>query len=155
MSTVSFSEAVEADTAAIIALWRACDLTRPWNDPVADIAFARGQDNSAILVGRDSANSVITAVMVGHDGHRGWVYYLAADTGARRQGLGRQAMAAAETWLRDRGVWKLNILVREGNDAVIDFYRALGFETDHCMALSKRLDGRAHQQPFGDAKDWC
>ncbi|MHA1189222.1 MAG: GNAT family acetyltransferase [Alphaproteobacteria bacterium] len=154
MSTVSFSEAVETDTTAIIALWRACGLTRPWNDPVADIAFARQHDNAAVLVGRDSANSIIVAVMVGHDGHRGWVYYLAADPGSRRQGLGRQAMAAAETWLRDRGVWKLNILVREGNDEVTGFYRALGFDSDHCMALSKRLDGRAHQQPFPHADDW-
>ena len=25
----------------VIALWQACGLTRPWNDPAADIALAR------------------------------------------------------------------------------------------------------------------
>ena len=45
--------------------------------------------------------------MVGHDGHRGWVYYLAVTAGARRRGLGRELMRASEDWLRARGVPKL------------------------------------------------
>jgi hypothetical protein len=68
----------DADIADVVALWQACGLTRPWNDPVADIALARSGRNSTVLIGRDGETIVATA-MVGHDGHRGWVYYVAVD----------------------------------------------------------------------------
>ena len=61
----------DSDIAAVIALWQACGLTRPWNDPAADIAFARKGSNAAVLVGRDN-DTIVATVLVGHDGHRGW-----------------------------------------------------------------------------------
>ena len=66
--------------------------------------------------------------MVGHDGHRGWLYYVAADPAARGAGCGRQMVAAAEHWLRERGVLKAQLLVRETNPGVVSFYEHLGFE---------------------------
>ena len=65
----------DADVAAVAALWQRCGLTRPWNDPTSDITFARKGPNSAVLVGRE-ANAIVASIMVGHDGHRGWVYYV-------------------------------------------------------------------------------
>ncbi|WP_158811267.1 GNAT family N-acetyltransferase [Beijerinckia sp. L45] len=41
--------------------------------------------------------------MVGHDGHRGWLYYVAADPGARGMGYGRQMVEVGEAWLREGG----------------------------------------------------
>ncbi len=78
--------------------------------------------------------------MVGHDGHRGWVYYLAVDPGARGSGYGRAIMTAAETWLRARGVPKLNLMVRGDNEQAVSFYRALGYTADDVSVLSRRLD---------------
>src|SRR5438067_4367836 len=84
-----------ADEGAVIALWAACGLTRPWNPPAADIALLRGSGHGDILVAIDG-DHLIGSVMVGHDGHRGWVYYLAVEPSRRGAGLGGALMAAAE-----------------------------------------------------------
>ena len=63
---LAIAEMADADVAAVIALWQACDLTRPWNDPTADIALARRGPNSTILIGRDG-DAIVATVMVGHD----------------------------------------------------------------------------------------
>ena len=134
-----FQAMANGDERAVIDLWTRCGLTRPWNDPAKDLAFARGKENSAVLVARDD-EQIIAAVMAGHDGHRGAIYYLAVDPAHRRQGLGRQAMGAAEAWLKARGVWKINLLVRRENEAVIGFYRALGYATNDVVSLGRWLD---------------
>ena len=72
------TEAQTDDANAVIALWRACDLTRPWNDPAADFARATAGSASAVLIAREG-DRLAASVMVGCDGHRGWVYYLAVD----------------------------------------------------------------------------
>lgn len=131
----------DSDVTAVIALWQACDLTRPWNDPAADIALARRSENSTILVGREGAIIVATA-MVGHDGHRGWVYYLAVDPDQRRKGYGLAMMGAAETWLRKRGIEKLQLMVRPDNLQVETFYQSLGYREQERVIYAKWLDGR-------------
>lgn len=124
--------------AEVVALWRACGLTRPWNDPVADLRLAVAGPASTVLAGRQAGRLVAT-VMVGHDGHRGAVYYVAVDPAAQGRGHGRAIMAAAEAWLRERGVPKLNIMVRRENAKVRAFYDALGAGEDDVIVLSKRF----------------
>lgn len=133
--------ATRADAAAVIALWQACDLTRPWNDPVADFTRAiKGATSAILLAGEGDANT--GSVMVGHDGHRGWVYYLAVSPGARRGGVGRALMAAAEDWLRAAGAPKLQLMVREGNADALAFYAALGLERQPVVTLGRFLEDR-------------
>jgi ribosomal protein S18 acetylase RimI-like enzyme len=127
------------DRDAVIALWQACGLTRPWNDPAADFDLALAGPASEILLLHQS-EALVGSVMVGHDGHRGSIYYLAVDPACRRQGLGRRLMQEAEAWLRERSVPKLNLLVRAENDGVVGFYRALGYADNGCLSLGKRLD---------------
>ncbi|HWJ69948.1 MAG TPA: GNAT family acetyltransferase [Sphingobium sp.] len=137
---ISGGPAAPAEREAVIALWSRCGLTRPWNDPVADFDAALAGPASAVLVLR-AGGRVLATAMVGHDGHRGSVYYLAVDPASQRQGLGRRLMADVEAWLRARGVPKLNLLVRTANAAVIGFYAALGYGDNDCLSLGKRLDG--------------
>ncbi|WP_448661765.1 GNAT family acetyltransferase [Sphingomonas sp. CJ20] len=126
------------DAGAVIALWEACGLTRPWNDPAADFALALRGPRSTVLVARGEAG-IDGSVMVGFDGHRGWVYYVAVHPDRRRAGLGRALMAAAEDWLRAEGAPKLQLMVREGNDAAIGFYTALGLERQPVVTLGRFL----------------
>lgn len=130
----------EADRDAVIALWQACDLTRPWNDPGADFRKAIENTTSDILLLTEN-DILIAAVMVGYDGHRGWVYYLAVHPGHRRKGLGRRMMAAAEGWLRERGAPKIQLMVRGDNADAIAFYEALGIGRQDVVTLGRRLDG--------------
>ena len=114
---------------------------RPWNDPAADIALARAGDNSDILVGR-AGEAIAASVLVGHDGHRGWVYYVAVDPDRQRCNFGGLIMAAAEDWLRARGIEKLQLMVRPDNTAVNAFYESLGFGQQKRVIYAKWLDGR-------------
>ena len=80
--------------------------------------------------------------MAGHDGHRGWVYYLAVDPDHRHKGHGRAIMQAAEQWLRQRGIEKLQLLVRPDNGRIKTFYRSLGYFEQERVLYAKWLDGR-------------
>ena len=140
-TALSIAPIGDADVAEVIALWRACDLTRPWNDPAADIALARRGPNSAILIGRDG-DAVIATALVGHDGHRGWVYYVAVDPARRQKGFGRTIMNAAEDWLRARCIEKLQLMIRGDNTKVKAFYDSLGYLEQERVLFAKWLDGR-------------
>ena len=131
----------DADVANVIALWQRCGLTRPWNDPAADIALARKGANATVLVGRDGGAIVATA-MVGHDGHRGWVYYVATDPDRRAKGYGRAIMNAAEDWLRATGIAKLQLMVRRDNAKAGAFYQSIGYAEAQTIVFAKWLDGR-------------
>ncbi|HSI19076.1 MAG TPA: GNAT family acetyltransferase [Sphingomonas sp.] len=128
--------ATATDAAAVIALWQVCGLTRPWNDPAADYARAVAGEHSAILVSRNG-DAIAASIMVGEDGHRGWVYYLAVAPDRRRAGLGARMMTAAEAWLRARGVPKIQLMVREGNEDALAFYAALGLERQPVITLGR------------------
>ena len=141
VAALTIAPIADADVAAVAALWQACELTRPWNDPTADIALARRGPNSAVLAGRDS-DTLVATVMVGHDGHRGWVYYVAIDPAHRGKGYGREIMNAAEEWLRQRGIEKLMLLVRSDNTKVQAFYEQLGYDEQERVIYAKWLDGR-------------
>jgi ribosomal protein S18 acetylase RimI-like enzyme len=141
VQTLAIAPIVDADVADVIALWQACQLTRPWNDPAADIALARKGSNATLLVGRDDG-AIVATVLVGHDGHRGWVYYLAVSPDHRHQGYGRVMMDAAEGWLREHGIEKLQLLVRPDNKSVKNFYQSLGYAEQERIIYAKWLDGR-------------
>lgn len=138
---LSFADAADDDVDAIVALWTRCGLTRPWNDPRADIALARRGPNATVLIARNGPD-IVASVMVGHDGHRGWFYYLSVDPAHRGRGFGREITQAAEQWLAARGIEKVMLMVREDNTAVHDFYRALGYADQPRTVFAKWLDGR-------------
>ena len=139
--TLAIADIADADVAAVIALWQACGLTRPWNDPAADIALARRGPHSTVLIGRDDGAIVATA-MVGHDGHRGWVYYVGTDPDRRAKGYGRAIMNAAEDWLRAAGIAKLQLMVRRENAKAGAFYKSIGYAESQTIVFAKWLDGR-------------
>ena len=126
----------------VIALWQACGLTRPWNDPASDIALARRGPHSTVLIGRDG-DAIVATAMVGHDGHRGWVYYVATDPDRRAKGYGPAIMNAAEDWLRAAGIAKTAIAgSTRKRQGVAAFYQSIGYEEAQTIVFAKWLDGR-------------
>lgn len=107
-----------ADEDAVVRLWERCELTRPWNDPRKDIRRKLAVRPDLLLVAADDSE-VVGTVMVGYDGHRGWINYLAVAPERRRRGLGRLLMAEAERLLRGEGCPKINLQVRTTNAAVV------------------------------------
>lgn len=126
------------ETEAAVALWEACGLTRPWNDPRADIALALGKETSTVLAGRLDGALVATA-MTGSDGHRGWVYYLAVSPDFQRRGFGAAIMQAAADWLKARGAPKLHVMIRTENLGVAEFYARLGYARSDTITMTRSL----------------
>lgn len=129
----------EAHYDGAIALWHEVGLTRPWNDPQSELRRAMEADSSTVLALVDGGVLLGTA-MVGHDGHRGWVYYLAVVPEAQGRGLGRLLMRACENWVCARNIPKLNLMVRCDNAAVRTFYEKLGYTDSEVIVLARRLD---------------
>ncbi len=136
--TWTIRPAEPGDEDAVVALWRECGLQIPANDPVADFRLARGRIGSDVLLAV-AGETVLGSAMIGHDGHRGWIYYLATAPGARGQGVARSLIARAEAWLIARGVPKVQLLVRDTNAGVIGFYETLGFGVRPVSLMQKVL----------------
>ena len=141
MADLIVSDLREDEIDAAVGLWREVNLTRPWNDPHADARLALAGETSTILAGRLDGRLVAT-VMVGADGHRGWVYYLGVAPDCRGRHFGEAMMRAAEQWIIARGMPKLQLMVRHDNAAAIGFYEAIGYKQEAVVVLSRRFNGR-------------
>lgn len=128
----------DSDEDAVVALWEAVGLTRPWNDPHRDIARKKLVQRELFLVAEDGGEVVGTA-MAGYDGHRGWVYYVAVALDRQGSGLGRLLMTEAEAQLLALGCPKVSVQIRSGNEQVGAFYDRLGYAPDGATGLGKRL----------------
>jgi len=122
-----------------VALWRLCDLIRPWNDPHKDIARKLRVRPDLFLVGVLD-DRIVASVMAGYEGHRGWLNYLAVAPELQRRGLARAIVTEAERLLREAGCPKINLQVRTSNKGVIEFYRRLGYSVDDVVSMGKRLE---------------
>ncbi|WP_445621141.1 GNAT family acetyltransferase [Kushneria sp. Sum13] len=127
------------DQAAVIELWQRCGLARPWNNPALDIERKRSEDPALFLIGTDENGRVMASAMVGFDGHRGWLYYLAVDPDERRRGHGRVLMEQAERLLIERGCPKIMLMVRRGQPELEAYYESMGFEENEVVTMGKRL----------------
>ena len=126
------------DKEAVINLWKVCNLTKPWNNPDQDINRKLADSPDLFLVGTIN-EKIVASVMVGYDGHRGWIYYLAVDPEHRKQGLGKRIMATAEEKLLEIGCPKIDLMVRKNNLEVITFFEKIGYNHNEVITMSRRL----------------
>ena len=142
--TIAVHAFTPADEDAVVGLWHDAGLTRPWNDPRADIRRKLAVQPELFLVAVDepddgTAGELVGTVMAGYDGHRGWLYYLASAPSHRGLGIGRRLVAEAERLLEAMGCPKVQLMVRPENEAVRGFYTELGYEPFEIWATGKRL----------------
>jgi hypothetical protein len=97
----------------VIALWKECQLTRPWNDPRKDIARKLAVQPELFLVGP-------------------W------RNRRHRHGRIRGPSRMGEL-PRGRAARARPLLVRNSNPKAIAFYRRLGYAQDDSVSLGKRL----------------
>ena len=128
-----------SDEAAVIALWTACNLVVSHNNPRKDIARKLQVNPEWFLIGEQDGQIVATC-MVGYEGHRGWINYLAVSPSVQRRGLASQMMEEAEKILSKAGCPKINLQIRSTNLQVIEFYKSLGFKIDEVTGMGKRLE---------------
>ncbi len=127
-----------SDEPDVIDLWRRCNLVVPQNDPKKDIEMKLRVQPELFFVGVIS-NRIVSTIMSGYDGHRGWIYYLAVDPNFQKKGIGRRMVEKAEMKLRKLGCQKINLQVRNSNESVIAFYEHIGFGNDDVLGMGKKL----------------
>ena len=126
------------DFEEVITLWERCDLLRPWNDPEMDIERKLNHDPELFLVA-EVGGEVVGSVMGGYDGHRGSAYYLGVHPDYRGRGIANALINRLEKKMIARGCPKIQIMVREDNDTVVEMYEKLGYEIQGITSLGKRL----------------
>lgn len=139
---IEFRPLASSETGEAVALWKACGLTRPWNDPAADAGRALDGPLSTIF-GAFANGHLIGTAMTGWDGHRGWIYYLGVDADFRRWGIARKLIWACEEWLAQFDAPKVQVMVRTENGEAARFYEAIGYEEDTFRFFYRRLRSRA------------
>jgi ribosomal protein S18 acetylase RimI-like enzyme len=129
----------ESDIDAVIALWKTVfAYTEPRNDPAKVIRDKLAVQRDLFFVAVEDG-AVVGTAMGGYDGHRGWVYSLAVDPDARRNGIGTALMRHVEQELAKRGCPKINLQVLASNAAVVAFYRKLGYAVEERVSMGKVL----------------
>ena len=123
----------------IINIWEECNLTRPWNNPNDDIKNAILNSTSTILL-LCNENRIIGTVLVGFDGHRGWVYYLAVAKEFQKMGFGKTLVFEAEKWLKANNVPKMNLMIRTANIKVKEFYESMKYIQSDVITMEKWLN---------------
>ena len=123
---------------AVVELWRKCSLVVPQNDPVEDIQEKLRFQPDLFFVGLLDGR-VVGSIMVGYEGHRGWINYLAVAPESQRKGYGKKLVMKATDVLKKMGCPKINLQVRRSNTSVISFYKRLGFKEDDVISLGMRL----------------
>lgn len=130
-------QATDADSVA--RLWgEVFRNDRPWHEPLADVRRKEAQRDDLLLVGLIDEH-VVATIMIGYDGHRGWLYRVAVAASQRRRGFGRAIVVAAEQRLRALGCLKLNLQVEGSNRAVVGFYERLGYAVEDRVSMGKPL----------------
>ena len=136
----------DSDFDAVVALWDACGLNVAYNDPASDIARLRRDENAALFVGREK-DKLIGSIIIGHDGHRGWIYRLAIAPDRRRQGHARALVRHAEGWLKEQNIRKSQFMIRDSNEAVKNFYVRLGYEVQPRIVMARWVDNDQDDPP--------
>ena len=115
-----------------------CELTRQWNNPIKDIQRKLIVQSELFLV-LEKDGEILGSIMGGFDGHRGSVNYLGIHPKYKNKGLGKLLMNRIEEELIKVGCPKINLMVRNSNLDVQEFYRVIGYEEQEVVVFGKRL----------------
>ena len=134
--TLAVREYRESDRPAVWALWEASGVMV--EHAARDLDFCRTSADNTLFVGLQDRR-VVATIMAGLDGHRGWFHYVAVDPASHGAGLGRRMVAHAEQWLAARGAVKVELMIRETNQAVLRFYESLGYGLEPRVVMTREI----------------
>ncbi|WP_129793316.1 GNAT family acetyltransferase [Sphingosinicella sp. CPCC 101087] len=121
------------------ALWREAFPDDPPRNRAAVAIPAKLAFQPDLLLVATEDGAVVGTVMAGYDGHRGWLYAVAVRRSHRRRGIGRTLIGEAEERLAKIGCTKINLQVRATNEAVVGFYRDLGYAVEERISMGKAV----------------
>jgi ribosomal protein S18 acetylase RimI-like enzyme len=126
---------------AVAALWERVFPDDPGHNRAAVAVPEKMRVQPELFLVALESERVVGTVMAGYDGHRGWLYSVAVDTDGQRSGVGTALVREAEARLCALGCRKINLQIREGNEAVTAFYARLGYAVEPRVSMGKRISG--------------
>ena len=122
------------------ALWKdAFPNDAPWNTAAVAVPEKVSFQPGLLFVAIES-DTIVGSIMVGYDGHRGWISRIAVLASHRNFGIGQALIAVGERHLADLGCTKVNLQVVESNAGVVSFYEQAGYQIEKRISMSKHLD---------------
>ncbi|MFX1569653.1 MAG: GNAT family N-acetyltransferase [Promethearchaeota archaeon] len=111
----------------IVALWRKAGINVGSSDTLEEIEKIVRQNPDIFLIGKIK-NKIISVVIGGFDGRRGYVHHLAVDPDYQQKGYGKMIMDELMEKFRKMGVHKIHLFIEKYNKKVVNFYQNLGWE---------------------------
>ena len=100
------------DENAVIDLWLRCGLVSPQNNPCADIQRKLAVAPELFLVGEESSE-VVATIMVGYEGHRGWLNYsISYDSHEKLETYRRAGVAEYILWRTEEQALDWMVLIK-------------------------------------------
>ncbi len=111
----------------IIALWKKTGISVGSTDTKEEIEKMVRRNPDLFLIGK-SDEKVISVVMGGFDGRRGYVHHLAVDPDCQKRGYGKTMIDELMSKFRKMGVHKVHLFIEKYNKGVVRFYHTLGWD---------------------------
>lgn len=113
----------------IIALWNEAGLSHKPNGRDSREAFTRQlAGNTHTFIGMETQEGQLVGVVLAtHDGRKGWINRLAVHPDARRRGIGKALIAAAEDVLKEQGIGIIAALIEPENEASLALFLSEGY----------------------------
>jgi GNAT superfamily N-acetyltransferase len=125
------------DGDALRSLWRAVGFRSLGDDDESLRTFT--QRNPGTLLVAVQGGSVVGSAMGAWDGRRGWIYHVAALPEQRRTGLATRLVRQVEERLGSLGCRKVNVIVRDDNEAGAAFWEELGYTAAPARQMGREL----------------
>jgi ribosomal protein S18 acetylase RimI-like enzyme len=142
MSDLHIRPAGPADVPAVLAFWQVAAEGTSISDDEAGVARLVGRDPRALLLA-ERDGTLVGTVIAGFDGWRCHLYRLAVHPSARRQGVARVLLAAAEERFAALGGRRGDAMVLEANERAHHAWQAAGYaREEQWRRWTKPLAGR-------------
>ena len=125
----------------IIKLWKKAGISVGSTDTKEEIERMLKRNPELLLVGKLD-EELISVVIGGFDGRRGYVHHLAVDPDYQKKGFGTMIMDELIARFRKMGVHKVHLFIEKYNKEVVEFYINLGWEIRDDLIMMSYIPDR-------------
>jgi len=111
----------------VVELWRKSGISVGSTDTKEELERVVRRTPQLFLVGKIN-EKIISVVIGGFDGRRGYVHHLAVDPDYQKKGYGKMIMGELMNKFLKLNVHKVHLFLEKYNKEVVEFYRNLGWE---------------------------